>query len=201
MAKTARAQARDRAAHPRHRDSASSGWRRRTSSSTRSPSRSRRARRSGSTRRAETIEGIRLIKRELPGVFTILGVSNVSFGLAPHARAVLNSVFLHHCVAAGLDVAIVNPAHVPPVRRDSGGRARARRRSGVQSPPGRAAALHRALRRAWARMPHRCRERRGGPDGVDDRMSASTGILLIARRTASRRGSTRRACASSRCAC
>ena len=62
----------------------------------------------------ETIEGIRLIKRELPGVFTILGVSNVSFGLAPEARAVLNSVFLHHCVQAGLDAAIVNPAHVKP---------------------------------------------------------------------------------------
>jgi len=62
----------------------------------------------------ETIEGIRLIKRELPGVLTILGVSNVSFGLAPHARAVLNSVFLHRCVEAGLDLAIVNPAHVIP---------------------------------------------------------------------------------------
>ena len=62
----------------------------------------------------ETIEGIRLIKRELPGVFTSLGVSNVSFGLALAARAVLNSVFLHHCVEAGLDMAIVNPAHVQP---------------------------------------------------------------------------------------
>jgi 5-methyltetrahydrofolate--homocysteine methyltransferase len=62
----------------------------------------------------ETIEGIRSIKRELPGVYTILGVSNVSFGLAPVARAVLNSVFLHHCVQAGLDAAIVNPAHVTP---------------------------------------------------------------------------------------
>ena len=62
----------------------------------------------------ETIEGIRLIKRELPGVFTILGVSNVSFGLDPVARYVLNSVFLHHCVEAGLDAAIVNPAHITP---------------------------------------------------------------------------------------
>src|ERR1700737_3343916 len=62
----------------------------------------------------ETIEGIRLIKRELPGVFTILGVSNVSFGLDPAARHVLNSVFLHHCVVAGLDAAIVNPAHIRP---------------------------------------------------------------------------------------
>jgi 5-methyltetrahydrofolate--homocysteine methyltransferase len=62
----------------------------------------------------ETIEGIRLIKRELPGVLTVLGVSNVSFGLAPPARAVLNSVFLHHCVDAGLDAAIINPAHTLP---------------------------------------------------------------------------------------
>ncbi len=62
----------------------------------------------------ETIEGIRLIKKELPGVFTILGVSNVSFGLDPAARHVLNSVFLHHCVEAGLDAAIVNPAHIKP---------------------------------------------------------------------------------------
>jgi 5-methyltetrahydrofolate--homocysteine methyltransferase len=62
----------------------------------------------------ETIDGIRLIKRELPGVLTSLGVSNVSFGLAKHARAVLNSVFLHHCVEAGLDMAIVNPAHITP---------------------------------------------------------------------------------------
>ena len=62
----------------------------------------------------ETIEGIRLIKRELPGVFTTLGVSNVSFGLSEAARHVVNSVFLHHCVAAGLDSAIVNPAHVRP---------------------------------------------------------------------------------------
>jgi 5-methyltetrahydrofolate--homocysteine methyltransferase len=62
----------------------------------------------------ETIEGIRLIKRELPGVSTILGVSNVSFGLTLEARSVLNSVFLHHCVQAGLDAAIVNPAHIRP---------------------------------------------------------------------------------------
>jgi 5-methyltetrahydrofolate--homocysteine methyltransferase len=62
----------------------------------------------------ETIEGIRLIKSELPGVLTSLGVSNVSFGLTPPARAVLNSVFLYHCVEAGLDAAIVNPAHTVP---------------------------------------------------------------------------------------
>lgn len=62
----------------------------------------------------ETIEGIRRIKRELPGVLTSLGVSNVSFGLNPRARGVLNSVFLYHCVQAGLDMAIVNPAHITP---------------------------------------------------------------------------------------
>jgi len=62
----------------------------------------------------ETIEGIRRIKHELPGVFTSLGVSNVSFGLAQRARAILNSVFLYHCVQAGLDMAIVNPAHITP---------------------------------------------------------------------------------------
>lgn len=62
----------------------------------------------------ETIEGIRAIKRELPGVLTTLGVSNVSFGLKTHSRAVLNSVFLYHCVEAGLDTAIINPAHVVP---------------------------------------------------------------------------------------
>jgi 5-methyltetrahydrofolate--homocysteine methyltransferase len=62
----------------------------------------------------ETIEGIRLIKRELPGVLTSLGVSNVSFGLKPAARHALNSVMLHHCVEAGLDMAIVNAAEIKP---------------------------------------------------------------------------------------
>src|SRR3954464_7560667 len=62
----------------------------------------------------ETIEGIRLIKSELPGVKTSLGVSNVSFGIGVPARAVLNSVFLHHCVEAGLDLAMVNPNHITP---------------------------------------------------------------------------------------
>ncbi|MCE9626849.1 MAG: dihydropteroate synthase, partial [Candidatus Eisenbacteria bacterium] len=62
----------------------------------------------------ETLEGIKLIKRELPGVLTSLGVSNVSFGLGKEARAVLNSVFLYHGVQAGLDMAIVNPADIIP---------------------------------------------------------------------------------------
>jgi 5-methyltetrahydrofolate--homocysteine methyltransferase len=62
----------------------------------------------------ETIEGIRRIKAEIPDVKTSLGVSNVSFGVSPGARAVLNSVFLHHCVQAGLDLAMVNPNHITP---------------------------------------------------------------------------------------
>ncbi|MFJ7728183.1 methionine synthase [Neobacillus sp. NPDC097160] len=55
-----------------------------------------------------TVEGIRLIKEQLPGVQTILGISNVSFGLPPVGREILNSVFLYHCTQAGLDYAIVN---------------------------------------------------------------------------------------------
>ncbi len=62
----------------------------------------------------ETIEGVRLLKKELPGVLCSLGVSNVSFGLQPDSRKALNSVFLHHCVDAGLDMAIVNAAHITP---------------------------------------------------------------------------------------
>ena len=57
---------------------------------------------------AETIEGVRLIKEALPGAKTVLGISNVSFGLPASGREVLNSVFLYHCVQAGLDMAIVN---------------------------------------------------------------------------------------------
>ncbi|HYM45665.1 MAG TPA: homocysteine S-methyltransferase family protein [Solirubrobacteraceae bacterium] len=62
----------------------------------------------------ETIAGISAIKAEIPSVKTSLGVSNVSFGVSPGARAVLNSVFLHHCVDAGLDLAMVNPNHITP---------------------------------------------------------------------------------------
>ena len=65
----------------------------------------------------ETIEAIRELKRRYPGVRTTLGVSNVSFGLNPAARMVLNSVFLHECVAAGLDSAIVHSAKIIPMDR------------------------------------------------------------------------------------
>jgi 5-methyltetrahydrofolate--homocysteine methyltransferase len=64
-----------------------------------------------------TIEAIRRIKAELPGVYTTLGVSNVSFGLKPAARHALNSVFLHECVQAGLDSAIVHAAKIMPLAK------------------------------------------------------------------------------------
>ncbi len=63
----------------------------------------------------ETIEAIRLIKKNLPQVRTILGVSNISFGLDPVARHVLNSVFLHEAIAAGLDAAIVHAKKIMPI--------------------------------------------------------------------------------------
>jgi 5-methyltetrahydrofolate--homocysteine methyltransferase len=65
----------------------------------------------------ETIEAIRQVKTELPGVSTVLGVSNVSFGLKPVLRHALNSVFLHECVDAGLDAAIVHAARIMPMHR------------------------------------------------------------------------------------
>ncbi len=63
----------------------------------------------------ETLEAIRLVKKELPAVNTILGVSNVSFGLSPGIRYALNSVFLHYAVEAGLDMAIVHASKIMPL--------------------------------------------------------------------------------------
>ena len=71
----------------------------------------------------ETIEGIKLIKEKIPYVKTVLGISNISFGLPPAAREVVNSVFLYYCTKAGLDLAIVNAqklerfASLPPEER------------------------------------------------------------------------------------
>lgn len=65
----------------------------------------------------ETIEGIRKIKQALPRSFTIVGLSNISFGLAPAAREVLNSVFLDECRKAGLDAAIVHPSKIIPLSK------------------------------------------------------------------------------------
>ncbi|MGA1064197.1 MAG: dihydropteroate synthase, partial [Burkholderiaceae bacterium] len=64
---------------------------------------------------AATVEAIRRIRRDLPGVHVVLGVSNVSFGLSPAARIVLNSVFLHDCCEAGMDAAIISPAKILPL--------------------------------------------------------------------------------------
>jgi 5-methyltetrahydrofolate--homocysteine methyltransferase len=64
-----------------------------------------------------TLDAIRQIKGELPGVRTVLGVSNVSFGLNPAARRILNSVFLHEAVEAGLDAAIVHAGKIEPLNR------------------------------------------------------------------------------------
>jgi 5-methyltetrahydrofolate--homocysteine methyltransferase len=75
----------------------------------------------------ETIEAIRMIKAAHPKVKTILGVSNISFGLNAHSRHVLNSVFLHHAIEAGLDMAIVHAAKIMPLHKiDERGREIAR---------------------------------------------------------------------------
>ncbi len=65
----------------------------------------------------ETIEAIRELKRRRPDVQTVLGLSNISFGLNPAARHVLNSVFLHECVEAGLDSAIVHASRIMPISK------------------------------------------------------------------------------------
>ncbi len=75
----------------------------------------------------ESLNAIRLIKGEFPGVKTLLGVSNISFGLAPAARHALNSVFLHHAIDAGLDMAIVHAGKIMPLYKiDERGRELAR---------------------------------------------------------------------------
>ena len=61
-----------------------------------------------------TLEGIRLVKEKFPDCYTTLGLSNISFGLAPYARKILNSIFLYHAVKTGLDTAIVNAKEIVP---------------------------------------------------------------------------------------
>ena len=65
----------------------------------------------------ETLDAIERVKAEIPGCHTVLGVSNISFGLSPAARQTLNSVFLHHAVQRGLDAAIVNAAKILPLHK------------------------------------------------------------------------------------
>ena len=59
-----------------------------------------------------TLEGIKLVKENLPGCYTTLGLSNVSFGLPTHARKIINSVFLYHAIKSGLDSVIINPKDI-----------------------------------------------------------------------------------------
>src|SRR3954454_16963678 len=76
----------------------------------------------------ETLEGIGRIKQGLPGALTTVGLSNVSFGLSPYARQVVNSVFLHYGIEFGLDSAILHAAKILPLDRiDETGRELARR--------------------------------------------------------------------------
>jgi 5-methyltetrahydrofolate--homocysteine methyltransferase len=63
----------------------------------------------------ETLKGISLVKKEIPGCFTTLGLSNISFGLPPNARKIINSVFLHHALKAGLDTVIINAKDIIPI--------------------------------------------------------------------------------------
>ena len=98
----------------------------------------------------ETIEGIRLIKQALPECKTILGVSNVSFGLPPAGREVLNSVFLYHCVQAGLDMAIVNSEKLERYAVDPRGGAAPRRGSDLVARRRSDRRLRRALPRQGA---------------------------------------------------
>ncbi|MFZ0510557.1 MAG: dihydropteroate synthase [Candidatus Nitrosopolaris sp.] len=61
-----------------------------------------------------TLEGIRLVKQKIPGCFTVLGLSNVSFGLPPNARKIVNSIFLYYALKAGLDAVIINAKDIIP---------------------------------------------------------------------------------------
>ena len=63
----------------------------------------------------ETLKGISLVKKEIEGCFTILGLSNISFGLPVNARKIINSVFLHHALKAGLDSVIINAKDIIPI--------------------------------------------------------------------------------------
>jgi 5-methyltetrahydrofolate--homocysteine methyltransferase len=67
--------------------------------------------------RKDGVEAIRLLKQRHPDVQTTLGLSNISFGLNPAARQVLNSVFLHECQEAGLDSAIMHGSKILPMNR------------------------------------------------------------------------------------
>ena len=147
----------------------------------------------------ETIEAIRRVKAELPGVSTILGVSNVSFGLKPALRHALNSVFLHECVEAGLDAAIVHAARIMPMHKiDEQVRALAldlvydRRRDGYDPLSGLmaafedvdAAAVEREDRSGWPvaqRLKHRIidGDRDGLEPDLDDQLRSMPALEIV----------------------
>ena len=61
-----------------------------------------------------TLDGIRLVKKKFPECFTVLGLSNISFGVSPNARKIINSIFLYHALRAGLDAVIINARDIIP---------------------------------------------------------------------------------------
>ena len=138
----------------------------------------------------ETIEAIRRIKAELPGASTILGLSNVSFGLKPAARHVLNSVFLHECREAGLDAAIVHAARIVPLQPHRRAPARGRARPDLRPPPRRLRPAHRVHGAVRGRRSRRDRE--GRPLGLAGRRSGCRTASSTATATASKPTSRRR---------
>ena len=113
----------------------------------------------------ETIEAIRRAKTELPGSSTILGLSNVSFGLKPAIRHVLNSVFLHECREAGLDAAIAHAARIIPMHKIDDRRPRGRARPHLRPAHATATTRSRAarpLRRRGGRRRSNARTVRAG---------------------------------------
>ena len=124
----------------------------------------------------ETIEGVRLVKENLPYAKTVLGISNVSFGLPAAAREVVNSVFLYYCTKAGLDLAIVNAeklerfASLPEARAAAGGEPavqfapRGRRGRGTAHGPGGLARTNAGAARGHQPVPYR-RHHRALPPG------------------------------------
>ena len=115
----------------------------------------------------ETLDALQAIKEECPGVHTLLGVSNVSFGLKPPARRVLNSVFLHHARERGLDAAIVHVSGIVPLYKIDEDHAPPRGRPDLRPPP-------RRLRPA-ARTAEEVRERRNEGNGRRGKTQESRG--------------------------
>ena len=145
----------------------------------------------------ETLEAISELKRRHPDVQTTLGLSNVSFGLNPAARQVLNSVFLAEAVKAGLDSAIVHPSKILPMSRIPDEQPRGRPRPDLR-PPTRRATTRCSASSSSSRAPRRRPRPRPGPrsspacrcsSGSSD--ASSTASATASRPTSTRRCSTR----------